>query len=62
MNQNNNKPLKLLKLDDKNAQFFVNLVLDFIYNFNLSPAQYQSGNRPDGSSLKLVLTGDMADI
>jgi hypothetical protein len=59
MNQNNNKPLKLLKLDDKNAQFFVNLVLDFIYNFNLSPAQYQSQNSQN-SSLKLVLTGDMA--
>ena len=59
MNQNNNKPLELLKLDDKNAQFFVNLVLDFVYNFNLSPAQYQSQNSQN-SSLKLVLTGDMA--
>ena len=55
MNQNTNK----LQLDDKNAQFFVNLVLDFVYNFNSSPAQYQSLNSPD-SSLKLVLTGDMA--
>lgn len=60
MNQNNSqKELFLLKLDDKNAQFFVNLVLDFVYNFNSSPAQYQSGNQAD-SSLKLVLTGDMA--
>jgi hypothetical protein len=60
MNQNANKlQLEPLKLDDKNAQFFVNLVLDFIYNFNSSPAQYQSLNSPD-SSLKLVLTGDMA--
>ena len=60
MNQNTNKlQLEPLKLDDKNAQFFVNLVLDFVYNFNSNPAQYQSGNQPD-SSLKLVLTGDMA--
>ena len=58
MNQNN-KISENLKLDDKNAQFFVNLVLDFVYNFNSSPAQYQSGNQAD-SSLKLVLTGDMA--
>jgi hypothetical protein len=58
MNQNNKKPLELLKLDDKNAQFFVNLVLDFVYNFNSNPVEYQSLNRPD--SLKLVLTGDMA--
>ena len=49
----------LLKLDDKNTHFFVNLVLDFVYNFNSNPAQYQSGNQAD-SSLKLVLTGDMA--
>lgn len=60
MNQNNSqKELSLLKLDDKNAQFLVNLVLDFVYNFNSSPAQYQSGSQAD-SSLKLVLTGDMA--
>jgi len=62
MNQNTNKSQKALsplKLDDKNAQFFVNLVLDFVYNFNSNPAQYQSGNQAD-SSLKLVLTGDMA--
>lgn len=59
MNQNLQAQPELLKLDDKNAQFFVNLVLDFVYNFNSSPAQYQSGNYPD-SSLKLVLTGDMA--
>jgi hypothetical protein len=62
MNQNTNnsqKELSLLKLDDKNSQFFVNLVLDFVYNFNSNPAQYQSGNQAD-SSLKLVLTGDMA--
>lgn len=59
MNQNNNKPFELLKLDDKNAQFFVNLVLDFVYNFNSNPTQYQSLNSPV-SSLKLVLTGDMA--
>ena len=62
MNQNKNNSQKAqspLKLDDKNAQFFVNLVLDFVYNFNSNPAQYQSGNHPD-SSLKLVLTGDMA--
>ena len=60
MNQSNSqKELSLLKLDYKNAQFFVNLVLDFVYNFNSSPAQYQSGNQAD-SSLKLVLTGDMA--
>jgi len=56
MNQNNKKTLEL---DDKNAQFFVNLVLDFVYNFNSSPSQYQSLNSPD-SSLKIVLTGDMA--
>ncbi len=61
MNKNNSqKERSLLKLDDKNAQFFVNLVLDFVYNFNSSPAQYQSGNQTDGSSLKIVLTGDMA--
>jgi len=60
MNQNANKlQLELLKLDDKNAQFFVNLVLDFVYNFNSNLAQNKSGNSPD-SSLKLVLTGDMA--
>ena len=59
MNQNLQAQPELLKLDDKNAQFFVNLVLDFVYKFNSSPAQYQSGNYPD-SSLKLVLTGDMA--
>ena len=60
MNQNNNKSQPTqLKLDDKNAQFFVNLVSDFVYNFNSNPAQYQSGNSPD-SSLKIVLTGDMA--
>ena len=60
MNQTNSQKETLqLKLDDKNTQFFVNLVLDFVYNFNSNPAQYQSGNRPDGSSLKLVLTGDM---
>jgi hypothetical protein len=56
MNQNNKKTLEL---DDKNAQFFVNLVLDFVYNFNSSPSQYQSRNSPD-SSLKIVLTRDMA--
>lgn len=55
----NQKETSQLKLDDKNAQFFVNLVLDFVYNFNSNPAQYQSGNQAD-SSLKLVLTGDMA--
>lgn len=61
MNQNNKKTLELLKLDDKNAQFFVNLVLDFVYNFNSNPARYQSGNQNQAdSSLKLVLTGDMA--
>ena len=60
MNQNTNKLQSIeLKLDDKNAQFFVNLVLDFVYNFNSNPVHYQSGNSPD-SSLKLVLTGDMA--
>ena len=62
MNQNTNNlqtETSQLKLDDKNAQFFVNLVLDFIYNFNSNPARYQSGNQSD-SSLKLVLTGDMA--
>lgn len=60
MNQNTNKlQLESLKLDDKNAQFFVNLVLDFVYNLNSNPTQYQSLNSPD-SSLKLVLTGDMA--
>lgn len=58
MNQNN-KISENLELDDKNAQFFVNLVLDFVYNFNSSPVKYQSGNQAD-SSLKLVLTGDMA--
>lgn len=61
MNQNNKKTLELLKLDDKNAQFFVNLVLDFVYNFNSNPARYQSCNQNQAdSSLKLVLTGDMA--
>jgi len=63
MNQNTNnsqKETSQLKLDDKNSQFFVNLVLDFVYNFNSNPVQYQSGNQADGSSLKLVLTGDMA--
>ena len=62
MNKNTNNSQKApspLKLDDKNAQFFVNLVLDFVYNFNSNPTQYQSGNQAD-SSLKLVLTGDMA--
>ena len=62
MNQNTNNSQKapsLLKLDDKNTQFFVNLVLDFVYNFNSNPAQYQSLNSSN-SSLKLVLTGDMA--
>ena len=60
MNQNTNKlQLEPLKLNDKNSQFFVNLVLDFVYNFNSNPARYQSGNQAD-SSLKLVLTGDMA--
>ena len=60
MNQNANKLQSVeLKLDDKNAQFFVNLVLDFVYNFNSNPPQYQSGNQAD-SSLKLVLTGDIA--
>jgi hypothetical protein len=62
MNQNTNNSQKapsILQLDDKNTQFFVNLVLDFVYNFNLSPAQYQLQNSPD-SSFKLVLTGDMA--
>jgi hypothetical protein len=60
MNQNNSqKETSQLKLDDKNTQFFVNLVLDFVYNFNSNPAQYQSDNQAD-SSLKLVLTGDMA--
>lgn len=57
----NQKETSQLKLDDKNAQFFVNLVLDFVYNFNSSPAQYQSGSQADSSlKLKLVLTGDMA--
>jgi len=66
MSQNANKPQKetsQLLLDDKNAQFFVNLVLDFVYNFNSSPAQYQSGNQSGNQAdnpLKLVLTGDMA--
>ena len=55
----NQKETSQLKLDDKNSKFFVNLVLDFVYNFNSNPAQYQSGNQPD-SSLKLVLTGDIA--
>jgi hypothetical protein len=59
MNQNNKKILELLKLDDKNSQFFVNLVLDFVYNFNLNQAQNKSLNSPD-SLLKMVLTGDMA--
>jgi hypothetical protein len=60
MNQNTNKlQLEPLKLDDKNAQFFVNLVLDFVYNFNSNSAQYQLLNSPN-SLLKLVLTGDMA--
>ncbi len=35
MNQNLQAQPELLKLDDKNAQFFVNLVLDFVYNFNV---------------------------
>lgn len=60
MNQNTNKlQLEPLKLDDKNAQFFINLVLDFVYNFNSNQAQNKSGNSSD-SSFKLVLTGDMA--
>jgi hypothetical protein len=60
MNQNTKKlQLEPLELDDKNTQFFVNLVLDFVYNFNSNPVNYQSRNSPD-SSLKLVLTGDMA--
>jgi hypothetical protein len=62
MNQNTNNSqteTSQLLLDDKNAQFIVNLVLDFVYNFNSNPTQYQSGNQAD-SSLKLVLTGDMA--
>lgn len=59
MNQNNKKILEQLKLDDKNVQFFDNLVLDSVYDFNSNPAQYQSKNSPD-NSLKLVLTGDMA--
>ena len=60
MNQNTNNLQKAqLLLDDKNAQFFVNLVLDFVYNFNSNPARYQSGNQSD-RLLKLVLTGDMA--
>jgi len=60
MNRNTNKlQLESLKFDDKNAQFFVNLVLDFVYNFNSNPTQYQSGNQAD-RLLKLVLTGDMA--
>lgn len=63
MNQNTNKlQLEPLKLNDKNSQFFVNLVLDFVYNFNSNPARYQSGNQNQAdSSLKLVLTGDMAE-
>jgi hypothetical protein len=62
MNQNANKlQLEPLKLDDKNAQFFVNLVLDFVYNFNSNLAQNKSLNSPDSPlKLKLVLTGDMA--
>lgn len=62
MNQNtntNNKQPTQLKLDDKNSQFFVNLVLDFVYHFNLSPVEYQIQNNPN-SSLKIVLTGDIA--
>jgi hypothetical protein len=59
MNQNANKlQLEPLKLDDKNTQFFINLVLDFVYNFNSNLAQNKLLNSPD--SLKLVLTGDMA--
>jgi len=54
-----NQTLEQLKLDDKNVQFFDNLVLDSVYDFNSNPAQYQSKNSPD-NSLKLVLTGDMA--
>lgn len=42
MNQNNKKILEQLKLDDKNVQFFDNLVLDSVYDFNSNPAQYQS--------------------
>ena len=35
--------------------------MDFVYNFNSNPAQYQSGNQADSSlKVKLVLTGDMA--
>lgn len=60
MNQNTNRPEpELLKLVDKNIQFFVNLVLDFVYNFNSNPEQYQLQNSPN-SLLKLVLTGDIA--
>lgn len=59
MNQNNKKPLELLKLDDKNFQFIVNLVFDFVYYFNSNPAEYQTQNNRD-NSLKLVLTGDIA--
>jgi hypothetical protein len=54
-----NQTLEQLKLDDKNIQFFDNLVLDSVYDFNSNPVQYQSKNSPD-KSLKLVLTGDMA--
>jgi hypothetical protein len=40
MNQNTNKLQSVeLKLDDKNTQFFVNLVLDFVYNFNSNPRE-----------------------
>ena len=62
MNQNTNNSqteTSQLLLDDNNAQFFVNLVLDFVYNFNSRLVEYQSSNLPE-SSLKLVLTGDMA--
>ena len=59
MNQNNKKPLELLKLDDKNTQFFVNLVLDFVYYFNSNSVEYQQKNNSD-DSLKIVLTGDIA--
>jgi hypothetical protein len=54
-----NQTFEQLKLDDKNIQFFDNLVLDSVYDFNSNPVQYQSKNSPD-KSLKLVLTGDMA--
>ena len=62
MNKNTNNSqteTSQLLLVDKNIQFFVNLVLDFVYNFNSNPVHYQSGNQAD-RLLKLVLTGDMA--